>query len=114
MTPPDAPGLRCRAIAEAIFVQANKKKVKVNLDDILYVESLKDYIQIYLPGNKLVVKYGISAFARELDQRFLRVHRSFLINLDKVSAYTKHDIEIGEKEIPIGEKYKMKVLERLI
>ena len=106
-------GARTHQIKSHLFVQANKKKIKVLLDDILYVESLKDYIQIYLPGQRLVVKFGLQAFMRQLDGRFLQVHRSFLVNLDKVSAFTKHDIEIGDKEIPIGETYKMKVLDYL-
>lgn len=96
-----------------IYVQSKRKNIKVLFDEILYVESLKDYIRIHLTEGKLMVKYGITAFEQQLDQRFLRVHRSFLINMDKVTAFTRQDIEIGAIEIPIGDSYKDDVLNRI-
>ncbi|MTI31971.1 LytR/AlgR family response regulator transcription factor [Xanthovirga aplysinae] len=96
-----------------IFIQSHKKNIKLKLADILYVESLKDYIKISFPEDNLIFKCGITAFEKMLDNRFLRVHRSFLVNMDKVSAFTKNDIEIEEKEIPIGESYKIDVLNKL-
>ena len=96
-----------------IFIQSNKKNIKVVLDDILYVESIKDYIRIHFVGEKIIFKSGISAFANRLDQRFLRVHRSFIVNVNKVTAYTKKDIELDKIQIPIGEFYKKEVLERI-
>jgi DNA-binding LytR/AlgR family response regulator len=96
-----------------IFVQSNKKNIKVNYDDVLYVESIKDYIKIHTVNSKLIIKHGISAFEDKLDERFLRVHRSYIVNSQKVTAYTKQDIEIGDLEIPIGDLYKKSVLERL-
>ena len=98
---------------EYIYVQSNRKNIKVILDEILYVESLKDYIRIHAHNGKLVVKYGLTAFENQLDQRFLRVHRSFLINRDKVTAFTRQDIEIGDIQVPIGEVYKDQVLNAL-
>jgi DNA-binding LytR/AlgR family response regulator len=89
-----------------IFVSKNRKKVKVILDEILYVESLKDYIKIHLANESHTVKFGISAFEKELDTRFIRVHRSYIVNKNKVTAYTKNDIEIGKTEIPIGDNYR--------
>ncbi len=96
-----------------IFVRSNKKNVKVLLENILFIESIKDYIRIHCIDEKWMVKFGITAFEQELDKRFLRVHRSFLVNTDKVTAFTKQDIEIGNIEIPIGESYKNQVLKRL-
>ncbi|WP_109851633.1 LytTR family DNA-binding domain-containing protein [Aquimarina sp. AU58] len=89
-----------------IFVTADRKQVKVQFDDILFVESVKNYIKIRTENKSLLVKFSISSFQEVLDARFLRVHRSFIINKDKITAYTKHDIEIGTIEIPIGEMYK--------
>lgn len=97
---------------ESIFVRKNRKQVKIFFDDILYIDSLKDYIQIHLTDGHHVIKQGITAFEKELDDRFIRVHRSYIINRDKVTAFTRNDIEIGEVEVPIGESYK-DVLERL-
>ncbi|MFT5619502.1 MAG: two-component system LytT family response regulator [Arenicella sp.] len=95
-----------------LFIRENRKQVKIFLDDILYIESLKDYIKIHLAGETHLTKCGISAFEDQLDSRFMRVHRSFIVNSEKVTAYTKQDVEIGEQEIPIGENYK-ESLERL-
>lgn len=96
-----------------LFVQSNKKQIKVELDKILYIESLKDYLKIHLSDEDLMIKHTLGAFEEKLDNRFLRVHRSFIINIDSVTAYTKNDIEIGQIEIPIGDLYKEKVLAKL-
>jgi len=96
-----------------IFVQSNKKNIKVNYDEILYIESIKDYIKIHTTDANLIIKHGISAFEDKLDDRFLRVHRSYIVNSQKVTAYTKQDIEIGDIEIPIGDLYKKSALEKL-
>jgi len=96
-----------------VFVQSNKKNIKVNYDEILYIESIKDYIKIHTTDANLIIKHGISAFEDKLDDRFLRVHRSYIVNSQKVTAYTKQDIEIGDIEIPIGDLYKKSALEKL-
>lgn len=93
-------------IKDHLFVSKNMKQVKVYLDDICYIESLKDYVKIHFKSDTLTVKYGISAFEKELDSRFVRIHRSYIVNKDKVTAFTKNDVEIGDVEIPIGRNYK--------
>ena len=95
--------------SDHIFIRKDRKQVKLFLDTILYVESMKDYITIHLPDDKYTVKYNITAFQGLLDHRFLRVHRSYVVNVDKVTAYTKHDVEVGDKEIPIGDHYRESV-----
>ena len=102
------------ATPEAIFVQSNKKHIKVILDDILYVESLKDYLKIHRKEGVLVIKERISHFITQLpSDRFLQVHRSYIVHRAAVTAYTQLDIEIGAVEIPIGGKYKEGVLRAL-
>ena len=91
---------------EFIFVSKNRKKVKVIFDNIQYIESLKDYIKIHLTNETHTIKFSISAFEKELDTRFIRVHRSYIVNKNKITAYTKNDIEIDKIEIPIGNNYK--------
>lgn len=96
---------------DAIFVQSNKKHIKVVLDDILYVESLKDYLKIHQKEGVLVIKERISHFVTQLPpDRFLQVHRSYIVHRAAVTAFTQLDIEIGDREIPIGGKYKEGVL----
>ena len=73
----------------------------------------EDYINIHTTSSKLTIKHGISAFEDKLDDRFIRAHRSYIVNKQKVTAYTKQDIEIGEIEIPIGDLYKKSALDNL-
>lgn len=89
-----------------IYVRKNRKQVKVFFDRILYIESVKDYIKIHSENESHIVKYSLTAFEKQLDNRFLRTHRSYIVNKDKITAYTKQDVEIGVFEIPIGESYK--------
>ena len=72
-------------------------------------------IRIHLKDTStIILKHGITAFETKLDKRFLRVHRSYLVNKENVTAYTKHDIEIGKIEIPIGDFYKKNALKKLL
>ncbi len=97
-----------------IIIKSGSKHHKIAINSILYIESLKDYIKVHTNENRIVSKYKISDIEKELaDKSFLRVHRSFIVNTSKVTAFTPHDVEIGEVEIPIGVSYKGDVLEKL-
>lgn len=80
---------------------------------ITYIESMKDYIRICTADGEVVTREGITDFAGQLPDYFLRIHRSFIINVRKITAYTAHDVEVGEQGIPIGVSYKSAVMERL-
>lgn len=102
------------ADSSGIFVKAGKKNVKINFAEILYVESIKDYIKINTREGTIIVKEKISDFAERLpEQSFLRIHRSYIVNTQKITAFTNYDIEIGDIEIPIGGIYKQHVLNSL-
>lgn len=90
-----------------LYFRAERKMVKVFLDEIIYVESLKDYIKIYRVNEKpLLVKQAMGTLEAMLPQQlFVRVHRSFIVSISKVTAFTSHDIEVGDIEIPIGRLY---------
>lgn len=94
-----------------LYFRANRKMIKVFLDEINYIESLKDYIKIYLVDNtSLVVKQSLSTVEAMLPKDlFTRIHRSFIVSLNKITAFTHHDVEIGEIEIPIGRNYHNKL-----
>ena len=95
-----------------IIVRADRKNVKLFLDTILYVEGLKDYVKIVLRDKQLLTKQSIGNFEKSLQSnRFLRIHKSFIVGLDKVTAFTTYDVEIGRIEIPIGRSYKKSFLE---
>ncbi len=92
-----------------IFVRINRKMVKLVLDDIVYVQSLKDYVQVHLKNESHIIKHGISSFKELLGEGFLRTHRSYIVNQSKVTALTKNDLELGNIEVPIGENYRESV-----
>jgi len=96
-----------------IYVNANKKHIKINFAEILYVESIKDYVRIHTSNNSIMTKDKISEFEKKLSTDFLRIHRSFIVNTQKITAFTAQDVEIGEREIPIGGSYKEVVYKRL-
>lgn len=99
---------------KSIAIQTEKRKVIIPLDEIVYVESMKEYIRIHTAAKAYITKYGIGKIEEELaGSRFLRVHRSFLVALDKIHAYDATELEIGGKLIPIGRNYKDSVLEIL-
>jgi two-component system LytT family response regulator len=95
--------------ASFIYVRKDRKQVKVNFDEILYVESIKDYIKIHTKKDNHITKHSISSFEKKLDDRFCRVHRSYIINKDKITAYTKNDIEIENIEVPIGDNFRIEI-----
>lgn len=97
-----------------IYVRENKKNFKVLFNNILYIESVKDYVRIHTNDKNVIVKSTLSDFEKELPfSHFLRVHRSYIVNTKHVTAHTSKDIEIGLLEIPIGVSYKQKVFESL-
>lgn len=96
--------------ADNLLVRADKKMIKVPLDDILYIESLKDYVIIHVSGRRIVTKQKISYLEQKLPEgRFLRIHRSFLVALPKIQAFSPSHVEIGGHELPVGRSYKSEV-----
>jgi DNA-binding LytR/AlgR family response regulator len=89
-----------------IYVKSEKKNIKILLSEILFIESLKDYIKIHTTGKTIITQVPISEIEQRLPDNFLRIHRSFIIAKDKITAYTQHDFEIGKHQIPIGRSYK--------
>lgn len=98
-----------------IFLKVNKKLIKVNLNDILYIESLKDYIKVITKIGDYVVHKSLSAITEELPQsNFIRVHRSFTISINKIVALEGNTIEITNRKVPIGRNYLKHTKERIL
>ena len=111
---PVSPSLPAINETSGLYIKSAHRNIKVNPDDILYMESLKDYVKIYTPDGTITTKYKISDMEAELAGKgFVRVHRSYIINLKHLTAFTSSDIEIGKVEIPIGESYKELVFKML-
>ena len=90
-----------------LFFNVSKKKVKIYLDEILYIESLKEYIRIFTKTKSILTKFQLGQIEELLAKNnFLRVHRSFIVAKDKVESFSATDIEINGKQIPVGRSYK--------
>ena len=93
--------------ANFLLIKAERKTIKVAIDDILYIEGVKDYVKIVLVDQKIMTKTSIGNFFNELpSDRFVRIHKSFVVAIDKIDAYTAHDVEVQKMELPIGRMYK--------
>ncbi|WP_439883190.1 LytR/AlgR family response regulator transcription factor [Pontibacter sp. MBLB2868] len=94
-----------------MFVKADYKTIRVDFKDILWIEGLKDYIIIQTKEQKIITLLSMNKMMEKLpDSKFLRVHRSFIVSLQKIDSIEKSRIRIGNKEVPIGEVYKEQFL----
>jgi len=101
-------------ISNSLFVRSERKMVKILFDEILYVESLSDYVKIFTKGKTVVTRETITNMESRLpSNNFLRIHRSYIIAIDKIEVYTNEYIEIEENALPISRSFKEKVLKKL-
>ncbi|MBN1821033.1 MAG: response regulator transcription factor [Prolixibacteraceae bacterium] len=95
---------------QAVFLKADKKFHKIDLDDILWFESLGDYIIVFTESGKITTKERIGAIADLLPKdKFLRIHRGYIVSIRKINTIGPGFIEIGKKKLPIGRLYKTEV-----
>jgi DNA-binding LytR/AlgR family response regulator len=81
---------------------------------VLYIESIKDYVKVRTDEKEIITQQKISYLEESLPRsQFLRIHRSFIVNIDKIDAYSATDVEIGKHSIPIGRNYKNDVMKVL-
>jgi DNA-binding LytR/AlgR family response regulator len=93
-----------------LYFRSDRKMIKVSLDEILYIESLKDYIKVITPSKTIITKQSISSLEETLPKdKFLRIHRSFIVSLDKIECFNSEMVEIAKKEFPISRMYKHEV-----
>lgn len=107
----ETPAAQSKTERESIFFNVSKKKVRVYLNEILYIESLKEYIRVVTKSKTVITKFQLGQIEELISNtNFLRVHRSFIVSKNKIDAYTATDVEIEGKQIPIGRGYKDTVL----
>lgn len=95
----------------SLFFNVSKKKVKIYIDEILYIESLKEYIRIYTINKTILTKFPLGQIEELLAKNnFLRIHRSYIIARNRIDAFTASEVEVNGKQIPIGRSYKDSVL----
>ncbi len=97
-----------------IFVREDKKMRRIVVKDIQYIESIKDYVKIITDQHVFTTYLQISYLEKKLpEESFMRVHRSFIVGINHIKAYSSTDIEIGDQSIPIGRHYKNQVMSQL-
>jgi DNA-binding LytR/AlgR family response regulator len=91
-----------------ILVKSGYQTIKVILDTILYIEGLKDYVKIYTDGKKAILSLlTMKGLAESLPgEKFMRIHKSYIIAIDRITAISRNRVMIGDKWIPIGENYR--------
>lgn len=99
-----------------IFVKADKKLVRVNFDEVVYIEGLKDYVIIRLDHDRVITLQTMKSLEEKLPSHiFKRVHRSYIVNIGKIQAIDGSTIEVLEKNqtklLPIGKNYRDEILE---
>jgi DNA-binding LytR/AlgR family response regulator len=93
-----------------IYVKENKRVIKVYLNEILYIEGLSEYVQIYTDKKKIITKTTMTSLEEKLpEEGFIRIHKSFIVSLLRIEAFTSSTIEVPGKELPIGRSYKSSV-----
>jgi DNA-binding LytR/AlgR family response regulator len=99
-----------------VYLKANKEMTKVLLNEILYIESRKEYIKIYFSNDTpLLVKQTISSMEKLLSpHKFIRIHRSFIVTIDKITSFTSTSVSIGDMQLPVGRLYKNEVEKALV
>ena len=98
-----------------IFIKTENKFLKINYEDILYIEGLKDYVKIHTAQGKQLALANLKTIGAALPENiFMRVHKSYIVSLQKISSVEGSGLKIGLVEIPIGKEFKEKLFEKLI
>lgn len=100
--------------SEYLLLHADHKIYKVALDEIKYIEGLKEYVSYYTKEKRIIVLQSLKSIEESLpSDKFIRVHRSYIVPIDKIKTLDGNQVQIGDKLIPIGRSYKEDVLKRV-
>jgi two-component system, LytTR family, response regulator len=96
-----------------IYLRVDRKMTKVMLDDVLYIESDKDYVKLYTCNSYVITRQTIAAVEAMLSEsKFARIHRSYIVSLGKIKSFTHDTVEVGNKELPVGKLYRNHFVKR--
>ncbi len=99
---------------KSFFVKADRKMIRVVLDEVTYIESLKDYLKIHTKEGVVITRETISNIEARLPRsKFMRIHRSYIVAIEAISSYTHEYIEVADMMLPISRSYKQEISERL-
>lgn len=97
-----------------MFVRADRKMIRINFEDICYIESLSDYLKIHTRSSSIIIRETLSHIEKELPApNFIRIHRSFIVSLAALDSYTNEYLEVAGKALPVSRSYKSAVLAKL-
>ena len=112
--PSSSPAVPGKPTSDFIFVKADYHMHKIKFDDILYIEGMKDYLRLHLPTGRIMTLMSFLKIEKVLPpEKFMRVHKSYIISLDKIERIERNTILIADQKIPIGNKYKKEFLDFL-
>ncbi|MCC8177049.1 MAG: LytTR family DNA-binding domain-containing protein [Bacteroidales bacterium] len=104
-----------KAGADWMFITAERRHYRVRFDDILYIQGLKDYVVIQTSTNRLMTHMNLATISKNLPpERFLRVSKSYIVNLERIDSFDNNDLYITDNVIPIGASYRQKLLSTLM
>ena len=92
--------------AKFLYVKSNRKTLKINQQHIDYIEGMNNYVKIYCQQEVHIVYTSLQKILTALGTKFLRIHKSYIINKHKIKAFNQEQIEIGNKQLPIGNTYR--------
>lgn len=96
-----------QVVSEFFFVKDGSVTQKVKMDDVLFVEGMKDYLRIHTVTNKIMTLLSFKKLEQSLTYpRFIRIHKSYLISVDKITSIERNRVKIGNEILPIGESYR--------
>ncbi len=96
-----------------LLIRSNRKNNHIPLDELLYIESMNDYVKIITTRSQLTAREKITKLHTRLPAQFVRIHRSFLVNKDLIQSFSKSEVIVGGTTLPIGRTYKKSTLEIL-
>lgn len=99
---------------EVLTVKSDRRYVRLRVDEITFVEGLKDYLIIHTGERRIVTRMTVKSLEEALPQQFLRVGKSYIVNRDKIDSFDNNDLYIGTSVVPIGVSYKQEVLKILL
>ncbi len=93
--------------ASFVYLRVDRKMFKVLLDEVIYIESDKDYVKVFMEKGFVITRQTIASVEAMLSEsQFIRIHRSYIISLKKLKSFTPETVEIGDKELPVGKLYR--------
>lgn len=99
---------------EVLTVKSDRRYVRLRVDEITFVEGLKDYLIIHTGERRIVTRMTVKSLEEALPSQFLRVGKSYIVNRDKIDSFDNNDLYIGSSVVPIGVSYKQEVLKILL